>query len=428
MIFKKMLGMCGRVVVEKAARTVGRTASGALRRVPKMGPALIGLLFTGAVAAQGASGIDLQKKEVTIGAFTPVTGPVPFYHALTDAANSLFRATNEAGGMNGWKINYITLDDGYEPARSVAATRKLVEDNNIFALVVAVGTATNVAVIPYAKEKGLPMIGPLGGSSRFFVEPGVFPLQPDYGWSSAASAEYALEDLGKKRIALVWQNDDLGRSAKRGFDVYLKSKNITPVESISIDVRTVDFAPHIRRLQAANADAVLVFGTNANLAGALKAASRANYKASWFGAFFTAESSTYKLAGDLLDGVYFSSWLLPVDSDEPQVAAFREAYRKYYPNNQQGVIALNGWTHASLFKLAFERLAKSGKPINRDNLMAVLNEFRDVNVGGARNISYRQDDHRGVRQEMMLRAEKGSFKVVRDAKPYPAAAFNQKLD
>ena len=118
-----------------------------------------------AQAQQASPGIDVASKTVTVGAFTPITGPVPFYTVLTHAAEACFKWANETNALNGWKINYITYDDGYEPARSVAVTKRLVEENKIFALAAPTGTAQSVAVIPYAKEVGLPVIGPIGGAT-----------------------------------------------------------------------------------------------------------------------------------------------------------------------------------------------------------------------------------------------------------------------
>jgi branched-chain amino acid transport system substrate-binding protein len=391
-------------------------------------------LFLGLAVGQSAQaetaeiGINKETKTVSVGGFTPVTGPVPFYSILTDAADAFFQQLNEKGGIRGWKVKYSRLDDGYEPARSVAVTRRLVEETKIFALVAPVGTATSVAVIPYAKETGLPMIGPIGGSSRFFVEPNIFALLPDYGWSAASNAEYALGDLKLKRLALLWENDELGRSAKRGFDIFMKAKGLTAAESVPFEVKTTDFSPHIRRVMDANADGVIIFGSNANLAAALKAADRTGFKSTWFAPFFTADPSTYKLAGDLLNGVYFSSWLMPVDGDDTAIKTYREAVAKYYPKNPVGVFGLNGWSNASLFAVAFEKLLDSGKPLTRENLIAALDQLKDAQVGGARNVTFAAGDHRGTRQEGIIRAENGGFKLVREFRPYPEVVFDAKID
>jgi branched-chain amino acid transport system substrate-binding protein len=377
-------------------------------------------------AQDAAIGIDPVTKTVTIGAFTPTTGPVPFYAILTHAADAYFRHVNDTGGLAGWKIKYVTYDDGYEPARSVGVARRLVEDDKIFALAAAVGTATNMAVIPYAKETKLAMVGPIGGASAFFTEPNVFPLLPDYGWSAASDAQYALDDLKLKKLALLWENDELGRSAKRGFDLYMASQKITPAEELSFEVTTTDFSPQIRRIANSGADGIILFGSNANLASALKAADRQDLKAQWFAPFFTADPSTVRLAGKLLDGVCFSSWLLPVTGDDPEIKAYRESIAKYYPNDPVGVFGLNGWSNAALFGQGFEKLVKSGKPLTRENLIAALDTLQNATVGGAHNVTFTPGDHRGTRQEAIIQAKNGGFEVVRNYKAYPSVAFDAK--
>ena len=396
-------------------------------------------LSTGAVAASAAlpawaqsqqvsPGIDVANKTVTVGAFTPITGPVPFYTILTHAAESCFKWANETNALNGWKINFVTYDDGYEPARSVAVTRRLVEENKIFALAAATGTAQSVAVIPYAKEVGLPMIGPIGGASALFSERLVFPLLPDYGWSAAANLDYAYGGLKASKVALLWENDELGRSAKRGFETHLATLKREAAESIPFEVRNTDFTPHVRRLANAKAEVVILFGSNANLAAALKAAERIGYQAKWMAPFFTADPTTRKLAGPLLDGVYFSSWLMPVTSDDPDIKAYRDNVGKYYPNDPIGVFGLNGWSNGALFVKAFQMLLASGKPLTRASLVDVMETMTNQTVGGARNVSFKAGDHRGARQEGIIQAmPDGSFKLVREFRPYPAEVFDAKL-
>lgn len=381
-----------------------------------------------AAAQQVSPGIDAASKTVTVGAFTPITGPVPFYTVLTHAADACFKWANETNALNGWKINYVTYDDGYEPARSVAVTRRLVEENKIFALAAPTGTAQSVAVIPYAKEVGLPVIGPIGGATALFSERLVFPLLPDYGWSAAANLDFALTDLKAQRVALLWENDELGRSAKRGFDLYMEASKQQIAESIPFEVRNTDFTPHVRRLANAKADVVILFGSNANLASALKSAERVGFQSHWMAPFFTADPTTRKLAGNLLNGVYFSSWLMPVGADDPEIKAYRETVAKLYPNDPVGVFGLNGWSNGALFVKGFKMLLDSGKPLTRVNLVDVMETMANASIGGARNVSYRAGDHRGARQEGIIQAQPdGSFKLVRDFRPYPTNVFDAKL-
>lgn len=377
---------------------------------------------------QASPGINLASKTVTVGAFTPVTGPVPFYAILTHAAEACFKWANETNALNGWKIKFVTYDDGYEPARSVAVTRRMVEEDKIFALAAPVGTAQSVAVLPYAKEIGLPVIGPIGGATALFSERLVFPLLPDYGWSAASNLDYALTDLKASRVALLWENDELGRSGKRGFDLHLGGLKKDAAESIPFEVRNTDFTPHVRRLAKAKADVVIVFGSNANLTAALKAADRIGYAAKWMAPFFTADPTTRKLAGDLLNGVYFSSWLMPVSADDPDIKAYRDNVGKLYPGDPVGVFGLNGWSNAALFVKGFKALLESGKPLTRASLVDVMETLKDQNIGGARKVTFMANDHRGARQEGIIQAAPdGSFKLVRDFRPYPAAVFDAKI-
>ena len=381
-----------------------------------------------AQAQQVSPGIDVASKTVTVGAFTPITGPVPFYTVLTHAAEACFKWANETNALNGWKINYITYDDGYEPARSVAVTKRLVEENKIFALAAPTGTAQSVAVIPYAKEVGLPVIGPIGGATALFSERLVFPLLPDYGWSAASNLDFALNDLKAGKVALLWENDELGRSAKRGFDLFMEENKMQAAESIPFEVRNTDFTPHVRKLANAKAEVVILFGSNANLAAALKSADRIGFESKWMAPFFTADPTTRKLAGDLLNGVYFSSWLMPVGADDADIKAYRDNVPKLYPNDPVGVFGLNGWSNGALFVKGFKMLLDSGKPLTRANLVDVMETMTNANVGGARNVSYKAGDHRGARQEAIIQARSdGSFQMVRNFKPYPATVFDAKI-
>jgi branched-chain amino acid transport system substrate-binding protein len=203
----------------------------------------------------------------------------------------------------------------------------------------------------------------------------------------------------------------------------MEALGLEPAESVPFDVKTTSFSPHIRRVANSGAEAVILFGSNANLAAALKAADLQGLDVTWFAPFFTADPSTVKLAGDLLDGVYFSSWLLPVSSEEPEVVAYREAIAKYYPEDPVGVFGLNGWSNAAIFHKGFEALLASGKDLTREKLVAALQTLDGAAVGGARGVSFEPGDHRGTRQEGIIQAKGDGFELVQEFRPYPSVVF-----
>jgi branched-chain amino acid transport system substrate-binding protein len=386
---------------------------------------LLALASGSADAADVSPGIDVATKTVKIGAFSPTSGPVAFYGQITRGLEAYFKSLNDAGGIQGWKIDYTTLDDGYQPAQSMAVTRRLVENDNIFALVGAIGTTTSAAVLPYTKDLGLPVI-PVGGSPDFYTTPNYFTLVPSYTWEGGGISEFLLKKNGAKKLGLLWQNDELGRAGKLGVDAYLASVGEKTAIDLSLDVKTTDFSAHIRRLSEAGVDAVVFFGSNANLASALKATARADYHPQWGVSFFAADPSTYKLAGELLKGVYVGSWLLPVSDPDPQMAAYRDAMAKYEPGTPLGVLSLNGWSHATLFKLAFEKMLTDGLPLTRESFMKAAESLRNVQPGGARNVSFQAGDHRGTRQMGVLIADGEGFHLVRDFEPFPSVVFDLK--
>ncbi|WP_108663238.1 ABC transporter substrate-binding protein [Acuticoccus kandeliae] len=403
--------------------------AGLVKRVSRRGVILAGVslaVLAGVtpVWAQSLPGIDEANKVVRVGAFAPITGPVPFYATINHAADAYFKHRNEQGGISGWKVEYIIRDDGYDPAQSLAVTRRLVDNDDVFALVASNGTAPNVAVIPYARSKNLPVIAPSGGSPKIIAQPNMFPLLPDYALSAASSAQYALDNLGKEKIALIWENDELGRRAKYGLELFLDSRGLAPVADVSFDVAMTDLSPQLQRVSAAGAEVILLFGSNAHLASALRAADRISWEGDWFAPFFTADPATYDLAGELLDGVYFSSWLMPVDSDREAIVTYRSVVPDYYPNDKLGVFGLNGWSAASLFAVAFETLISSGEAPTRDNMIAVMNALDGVPAGAADKVTFEEGDHRGTRQEMIIQAKDGKFTEVRGFAPYPEAVFN----
>lgn len=385
--------------------------------------AVVGLGW--APAAHAATpGIDAANKVVRVGAFAPLTGPVPFYAVINHAADAYFKDLNERGGIHGWKVEYIIRDDGFDPSQSLAVTRRLVEDDDVFALVVSNGTPTNIAIIPYVRQKGLPVIAPSAGSSKIVAEKTMFPLLPDYALSAASSAKFATEKLGAKKIGLIWQNDEMGRRAKFGLETYLKSIDMAPIADASFDVGQTDLTAQVQRISSAEAEVVLLYGSNAHLASALRAGDRISFAGTWFAPFFTADPTTYELAGDLLDGVHFSSWLLALDEDRENIRAYRETVPKYYPNDKQGPFGLNGWTAAALFTHAFDALLTSGKDLTRENVVAVMNGLTEVQAGAADKVTFTADDHRGTRQETIIKAEGGKFRVVEEFRPYPDVVFN----
>jgi branched-chain amino acid transport system substrate-binding protein len=179
--------------------------------------AAIAVLFaaTAAAMAQGVS-----DTEIRLGQTVPFSGPVSVAGMVGHASLAYFAALNKAGGINGRQVKLIVLDDGYSPPKTVEATRRLVEDDDVLMMYGSVGTPTNAAVEKYLNVKKVPQLFITTGASRF-RDPPAFPwtmaFMPGYVQEGRAMARYVLQSVAAPKIAVLYQNDDLGKDFRAGF-------------------------------------------------------------------------------------------------------------------------------------------------------------------------------------------------------------------
>ena len=198
------------------------------------------VIATGAAMAQqydpGAS-----ATEIKLGQTMPFSGPVSVAGAVGHASLAYFAAVNKAGGINGRQIKLVSLDDAYTPPKTVEATRRLVEDENVLMIYGSVGTPTNAAVQKYLNLKKVPQLFITTGASRF-RDPQAFPWTmafiPGYVTEGRAIARYALATIAAPKIAILYQNDDLGKDFRAGFRSGLGDK----ADSLIVSEQTFEVA------------------------------------------------------------------------------------------------------------------------------------------------------------------------------------------
>jgi len=182
----------------------------------------------GGAAALLASPAIAQKKyddgasdtEIKIGNTNPYSGPASSYSAIGKTIDAYFKSVNEAGGINGRKVKFISLDDGYIPSKTVEVVRQMVEDEKVFALFQSLGTPPNTAIHKYMNQKKVPQLYVATGASKW-GDPKNFPwtmgFQPDYHTEAVIYAKHILANIKDARIAVLHQNDDYGRDYLGGF-------------------------------------------------------------------------------------------------------------------------------------------------------------------------------------------------------------------
>ena len=208
---------------------------------------------------------------------------------VTVAIDAYFQWVNDNGGVNGRDLVLISRDDGYDPARSVAAARELSDRENVFAFVGGIGTATGLAVLPIVQRGGIPWVSPSTGSSEFAERSDglIFATYTNYQVEAALMTRYAAEDLGDTRLAVFYQNDDYGGEGLRGVE-----EEVARLQEAGADVSIVDTASHERgetnmavqalRLASGDIDAVVMYTTPGAAAALISEFQRLEFHAAYF--------------------------------------------------------------------------------------------------------------------------------------------------
>lgn len=236
-----------------------------LRAAAATGAALIGLLGSGmgAVAQTEMPGVTAQ--EIKIGQTMPYSGPASAYGAWGKAIAAYFAMVNDNGGVNGRKINFISLDDGYSPPKTVEQTRRLIESDNVAFLFASFGTPTSAAVQRYLNGKQVPQLFIASGAARW-NDPKGFPWStpgfPSFQAEARIFAKYILSKNPDAKIGVLYPNDDAGKDYLVGLRAGLGDKASSAiVKEASYETTDPTIESQIIALKAAGADTFVSFAS-----------------------------------------------------------------------------------------------------------------------------------------------------------------------
>ncbi|MGD0673662.1 MAG: ABC transporter substrate-binding protein, partial [Candidatus Binatus sp.] len=186
-----------------------------MKRSVVTGLLAISLVFPSALAfAAGQYGPGASDTEIKIGNTMPYSGPVSAYGVIGKTESAYFNTINEQGGINGRKINFISRDDGYSPPKTVEVVRQLVEQEHVLFLFNTIGTPPNTAIQGYLNENKVPQLF-VGTGADKWNDPKHFPWTmgalPSYRLEARIYASYILKNLPNAKIAVFYENDDLGK-------------------------------------------------------------------------------------------------------------------------------------------------------------------------------------------------------------------------
>ena len=217
------------------------------------------LCFGGAVPGMAEEGVT--DTEIHIGQWGPQTGPAAAWGSVARGTDAYFKWINANGGIHGRKLVHHMFDDAYNPAKTKAGVKELQEGVGIFAWVVGVGTAPGLAVKDYLMERQIPWIGPAAGSLHWINPPHkyLFAAYPLYYLEAKALTRYAVRRLDKKKVAIIYQNDDYGKNGLQGAREEIAAQGLKLVAEVPVNITDSDLKPHVMKLRKSRADTVLLW-------------------------------------------------------------------------------------------------------------------------------------------------------------------------
>ncbi|MFO1116134.1 MAG: ABC transporter substrate-binding protein [Beijerinckiaceae bacterium] len=309
--------------------------------------ALVAATLMSALVAMAPARADdpgVTPTSVRIGQTIPLSGPVSSYATFSRASLAFYEMINDRGGVAGRKIELLSVDDSFSPPKTVEQTRKLVEGDQVFAIVAPMGGTTAKAVQKYLNDKGVPQFL-IQSSLPYWNNPKDFPWSisglPDSDMEVALYAKYLLKTQPNARVAILYQNDDFGRAYLTAMTENLKGTGASIVATESFDLSEPTVDSHVVKLAAAKADALLVGATARQTIQTLKKAAELGWKPQMFVSYPAANvERTYKVAGlELAKGVISSSVFkdpgdpaIANDADLKDYFAFMD---KYYPRGDK---------------------------------------------------------------------------------------------
>lgn len=335
--------------------------------------ALLLALSFGAGAEQG-----LTDTTIRIGQWGPQTGPAAPWGAVARGTGVYFQMINDEGGINGRKIDYRMFDDAYNPAKTVAGVKELQEGVGIFGWASGVGTAPGLSVKDYLMERKIPWVGPAAGSLHWISPPQkyLFAVYPLYYSEAQILTKYAIATLGKKRVAIAYQNDDYGKNGVAGAEKQLEKHGLKLVAQVPVEQTDTDMKPHVMQLRKAEADVVLLWVTPTHAVRIIGTATAMKYQPQWMS---TSTCSDFPLmmaiSKGLWKGVIAATFAELPDSPSPLMVKYRKAFDKYAAKEERW--GLFFYAGIGFVEPMVEAIRRCGRDLTRERFVAEMEGIRN---------------------------------------------------
>ena len=324
-----------------------------------------------------------SDSEIKIGHCCPYSGPASAYGVIGKAHQAFFKAINEAGGINGRKVNFISLDDGYSPPKTVEVVRQLVEQEKVLVLFQTLGTPTNTAIHKYVNQKKVPHLYISTGASKW-GDPKNFPwtmgYQPDYHTEGAIYAKHLLSTVKDAKIGVLMQNDDYGKDYWEGFKEGLGKESGRIAKMVTYEVTDPTVDSQIIQLQDTGANAFFNISTPKFAAQAIRKAADIGWKPTQYLNNVSASvAAVLKPAGiDNSQGILTAAYLKDPTDKQWDTAEDMKTWRAWMAKNMPDANTADAnYVFAySVASLMVETLKRCGNELTRANVMKQAAGFK----------------------------------------------------
>lgn len=359
--------------------------------------AVLGLLGASSAYADSTGVTDTSIK---IGFVGSMTGPAAIWGTGNMAGATLaFEELNAAGGINGRKIEFITVDDESSAPKGIAGFNRLVQSDKVFAVFGPSASAVGVPMKTTMASSGVPVLIP-SFSSPLMTEPmvpNIFRAGPiNDRMQGRGLANYVVNEKLTK-IAILRQSDEYGATGAASVAGRLKELNLTPVATEVFNAADTDFTSQVLRVRAANPEAIIVYGYPAPSAIITRQLREVGIKAEIIGSSATSNQNYPELVGKIGAGTKFVSTLehLP-ESDNPATKKFREAFQKRFPElARQGRPALGDVLGYGGALTMIEAIRRTGKDLTREGYMKSLESLDGFETGVSMPVYLSATNHEG---------------------------------
>ena len=345
------------------------------------------------VLATAASAQGVTDTQVVLGQSAAFSGPaMQLGKDMRDGALLYFNSINAKGGVSGRKIVLKSLDDGYDPTRAASNTRKLINDDKVFALFGYVGTPTSAASMPIFTEAKVPFVGAFTGaeSLRKPVNPYVFNVRASYFDETEAIVQH-LTAMSIDNIAIFYQNDAYGQAGLEGVNRALARRNMKLSASGTVERNTVDVAKAVTAIGKVHPQAVIMISAYKSCAAFIRDMKKTGENPTFWNVSFVGSAALAKELGPEGRGVEISQVVpFPWDISIPVVREYRKLLDET-KGGEPGFGSLEGFIAA---KVMVEGLKHAGRKLDRESFIRAMDSIGELDVGGFK-VAYSPDNHYG---------------------------------